>query len=354
MRWAIYLQERCEMLKRVIPPIGQGCCVEQVLTLNGNSVRLLYDCGSLQLKLLQHYIDSLDTSIKTVLVISHLHRDHINGVPYLIDHFKEKKRQIERRYLPFYYPEMFNLFAASIVASGTKETRDADASLIDFIFDMRDSNAVTYIHPLDNYDTNDPRQKISHDEKLLVSDFESIDWWIKFWVDSEIYDVLTSEQKKMIVEYKIDDFKDNKKSKEIKSLYKEITKNNNFNKTSMLMASFFPLKCREDDNWLLNCEYRGVINLFHKGFVCTGDYPILKQAIGKKIHDHSSGVQPLLREMMIPHHGGDKYCDYMPFDFIEKGYAQYSKNNTYKHPGNKTKTNLENWGIEFFGIQENL
>jgi glyoxylase-like metal-dependent hydrolase (beta-lactamase superfamily II) len=76
------------MYKRTIPPIGQGCCVEQVLTLNGKSVRLLYDCGPFQNRYVKRFINKMDTKIKTFLVISHLHRDHISGIPELLEHFE--------------------------------------------------------------------------------------------------------------------------------------------------------------------------------------------------------------------------------------------------------------------------
>jgi hypothetical protein len=54
--------------------------------------------------------------------------------------------------------------------------------------------------------------------------------------------------------------------------------------------------------------------------------------------------------MTVPHHGGDGYCEYMPFDFVEKAYTQYGKNNSNNHPGNGTKSNLRIWGIKFVGI----
>ena len=81
------------MIKYNVPIIGQGCCVEQLASFNSEWYRILYDCGSDNINLLHEFIDKIDASIPTTLVISHFHRDHINGIPYLINHFAKKGKK---------------------------------------------------------------------------------------------------------------------------------------------------------------------------------------------------------------------------------------------------------------------
>jgi len=34
------------MYKLNVPPIGQGCCVEQLISIGDESVRIIFDCGT--------------------------------------------------------------------------------------------------------------------------------------------------------------------------------------------------------------------------------------------------------------------------------------------------------------------
>jgi hypothetical protein len=56
--------------------------------------------------------------------------------------------------------------------------------------------------------------------------------------------------------------------------------------------------------------------------------------------------------MLLPHHGGNNCCNYMPFDFIEAAYAQNPRQKRFNHPGNITIDNLRKWSIAFTNIQE--
>ncbi len=72
---------------RTFHPIGQGgFCTEQ-WQMDDKNLTIAYDCGSENKDCLHHEIDSLVDKKQSidVLILSHLHNDHMNGVQYLID-----------------------------------------------------------------------------------------------------------------------------------------------------------------------------------------------------------------------------------------------------------------------------
>ena len=84
-------------------PIGQGLFYSSSLYLNGNiSANVIFDCGSEDAKLIKKEIDKLGYYKIDVLIISHLHFDHISGLNYLLDN---KKAEIKTIVLPYLFPE---------------------------------------------------------------------------------------------------------------------------------------------------------------------------------------------------------------------------------------------------------
>jgi len=133
------------MIKQVIPGIGQGCCVEQIAYYNcRKQYRILYDCGSVNLNLLKNYIDNIDADVPTTLVISHLHFDHISGIPYLINHFKKRNQKIKRLFLPYSNIEFLIFFFISIIVNNTYENADERDQLLNIIRSFQNSENNEY------------------------------------------------------------------------------------------------------------------------------------------------------------------------------------------------------------------
>jgi ribonuclease BN (tRNA processing enzyme) len=359
------------MIKYRVPGIGQGCCVEQVLYFNGEKYRIIYDCGSENIEVLENYIDNLDTGIQTILVISHLHRDHINCIPYLLNRLKN----IEQIYLPYYREEVLKLFAMSIIYRSTENTVEENAALIRFIQNIQYNEGfdnLTHVisHDIAEEDRNIIGGNIERERKKSISDSDvpkippksdKIFWAIKFWVDKDVYRMLSKEDKELLERIKWEDLRNEKKHEDLRKIYKKIVKDSktvsnskiDFNQTSMLMASYLKLEnmpCRIC-HFPLRC-FRACCHS-HNGFICTGDYPFKDTEKVEKIREHYSNEDMFIRQMTVPHHGsGNGYCEKIPFKFIKKAYAQNGHGNKYKHPHQDTIDFFNNKDIKFINRQE--
>ena len=355
------------MIKYTVPGIGQGCCVEQIAYLNCDKYRILYDCGTERAytNALQSYIDTIDTGIPTILVISHLHYDHISGIPYLLNHFKKNRQTIKKLYLPLYSHDILTLFAMSIVATGTEASFEEDNRLIRFIFRLEnmdsseDFGSEFRVFSHENEENQLNRKNIFPDTEYQKISESTTDvcWAIKFWVDPDVYSILPKSDTELLRNIKPEEFDKEERQNEIKKKYLKIVNGNKnkLNLTSMLMASYFQWDYKAEIIYLISGECMCFPHFFYDGFVCTGDYPFRNKRKVQKIHDYYSDQQILLNKMMVPHHGsGNKYCKYIPFDFIKTAYAQNGENNIYGHPGKNTINFLEGLGIKFINVQNRI
>lgn len=69
--------------------VGQGLFYSSYLQINkGNKANIIFDCGSNSTKCIEEKIkDYLAVGIKKIdlLIISHLHEDHVSGLDYLLN-----------------------------------------------------------------------------------------------------------------------------------------------------------------------------------------------------------------------------------------------------------------------------
>ncbi len=82
-------------------PIGQGLFYSSSLYLNDNiTANVIFDCGSENIELIKKGIKGFNSNNIDVLIISHLHFDHISGLDFLL-----KNRRVNTVVLPYLIPE---------------------------------------------------------------------------------------------------------------------------------------------------------------------------------------------------------------------------------------------------------
>lgn len=92
-------------LIRTFHPVGQGAFYTETHQDQKCFSNIIYDCGSktpsINLKeIVEQVITTMYHSID-ILFISHFHADHINGIQYLIECLKKKKKIIQHVVIPF-------------------------------------------------------------------------------------------------------------------------------------------------------------------------------------------------------------------------------------------------------------
>jgi len=81
--------------------IGQGLFYSSSLHLDDNiSANVIFDCGSGNLELIKNKIDKYGNNDIDILIISHLHYDHISGLEYLLN-----DRKVNTVILPYLFPK---------------------------------------------------------------------------------------------------------------------------------------------------------------------------------------------------------------------------------------------------------
>ena len=112
-------------MKRMFLPVGQGAFYLERFSAgeSGRPVNVVYDCGTLSglahlKKIINHEFNESD--VVEALFISHLHEDHINGIPFLME-----RCHVRRVYLPLISPVDLALMRLDF------ETRNRSSSTFD-------------------------------------------------------------------------------------------------------------------------------------------------------------------------------------------------------------------------------
>lgn len=128
-------------------PVGQGFFSSQQILYGDEKFTCVYDCGSVSgIALLRKYVDKLkdNADIIDLLVISHLHRDHVNGIKYLIEKFDVKKIIIP--YMTLVQRIMLILEISRDIDSLKPETIRDDRSFIKYVIStLTDDGEGSYI-----------------------------------------------------------------------------------------------------------------------------------------------------------------------------------------------------------------
>lgn len=169
--------------KGIFHPVGQGLFHSSNLTINENDnlqFNYIYDCGtSSNQTILENAITKYLTTINSrsnidAVFISHLHKDHVSGIPFL---FKKKRVSVKRVILPYLFPYE----RALIVALAEKSLPDEYIQLLshpykyfrgkgvkDVFFVVGDDNSESSMPDITPNPVNDNKlNTIEHIDQLL-------------------------------------------------------------------------------------------------------------------------------------------------------------------------------------------
>lgn len=320
-------------------PVGQGAFYyehfESDETTTGEEINVVYDCGSSTgVKIVE---DQIRSNFKTkekinALVISHLHEDHVNGVPYLLKYCK-----VEKVYFPQITSENKELMKLYLKLN--------DVNKNEFVWDLlepgrlkqrwSESEYGTQFIPVPEYPEESEQVRIDVADKIKFPRSSRIKWhYIPFnFRNKERIKCLKAELKKANISLSaIDDtFFENNKEK-LKEIYGKIP--GNFNTNSMTL---FSGACSELIRQTIPCTKRWFCGSLccckTSGCLFMGDYDAsgkIKWAQLKKAYQR---YWRCIGCVQVPHHGSiHNFNDNLLSIDAEFVISAGSKNKDHPHP----------------------
>lgn len=336
---------------RIIYPVGQGGMHYEHFSDGTNEFCILYDCGGSTKSIIEKRIDHLLHSVKdshiNAVFISHFHKDHINGLQYLLDNAK-----VDYLIIPQLTDEqmaeaiLYNSFQRSgrSVNDFLAQLFKADNNLKDtIIIEIPKANG----RPLtinDSITRLDPHVKIG--SPIVFSPDFTIEWLFIPYNPIVPDTGFFGELKKIlgVTDLHLEDLpkllKANRaKLGEIKALYDKRF-NEKHNPYSMALYS------GNKDGFVSRC-YTYTPCLYypsmHKPFwsanaVYTGD---MEAASVQGMITYYGTLWKTIGSIQVPHHGSfDNFTDLL-YHFPVRGFISVGNNNSYHHPGISTLTGME-------------
>lgn len=318
-------------IEKCFYPIGQGAFYSEThRTDSGENIVIVYDCGSDNLSDLEREIDNFGFRKIDYLVISHFHRDHINGIPSLL----KKGIQIKKVFIPK-------------LTNSEKALYFIEAPELKAVYNPENFFGTDQIIEVDN--TGDPQEPVDpngnfshplgHATPLVVN--KKTDWILKFYVDKAIFSKLSIKEQATLDAFDEKCIDDSKKKAAIKKIYSKLS--GNFNNTSMSMYSG-PSKYPLAIPFLAYC---------HRGILLNGDANFSAPGKIDKFVQHYADQKNLVSVFGIPHHGSHHNMRQPLTDFsytqavIQSGYLS-----KHGHPAHSIINMHESAGISVQIITE--
>ncbi|QCT94961.1 MBL fold metallo-hydrolase [Caminibacter mediatlanticus TB-2] len=355
--------------KFVFHNVGQGLFYSGLIKYKNNKFSFIYDCGGSEEYIkcvIDDYLNYLNEKNTDMLVISHFHKDHINGLEYLL-----KKNKPKYVFLP-YFTEIERLYILTKNLSFAKNNhwyleflQDPTNFLIEYGINK---NNIYYIHPSNHNGEDDIPNVEDNDNFELqinlgnVNNEESLegnhksdkgDIKIKYWMFR--FFCLKKDLKEFkdcILDKKLDikkvDLSDKKTVEYLKQCYKKIK--GNFNDTSLVMLhkplvkidnyeifyNYFPYKYKICYRTCF-VPYGKKLMLENKSFaqILTGDINLKANKNYKEFKNHYKNYLKEVCVFQIPHHGAKSNWNKNLLQDIKNCYfwiANAGKYNKYNHP----------------------
>ncbi|WP_413714521.1 MBL fold metallo-hydrolase [Serratia marcescens] len=349
---------------RTFHTVGQGAFYTEEFS----DFRFVYDCGTdtdgkgrIEKYVKNHFRKG---DIIDAMFISHFHRDHINGLEYLLSNFEVKyifipQYSVYEQVLDFMYTDRnLNLFdtkltvlpvdAIKSISSKTKvilvkkhsrsdEKNDDENDEIQNIGQLEDGDHIDSGKPLQ------PSQPCTHDWVFVPVNYNNC-------ANSEVF---KSHLNKLGIHFQttsdfINSWQNKKQRTSINSAFKKLPKSPNEN--SMVVYSGPKVNSKKHSISRVHCN-KFPHNIFFEyisndaGCIYFGDYEThddawstIKDALGK-YYDLAGVIQ-------IPHHGSSKNFRNEIIQSALFSVISYGTTNDHGHPGSFTTTSIvKNHGI---------
>lgn len=345
-------------------PVGQGGFYSERIWNGEDFKTIVYDCGSDTGKKsngispLEKCIDESGIESVDCVVISHLDRDHINGIPYL----KKYLKKICPESNPLLILPKPNPCDVLLFLEDAAEEKD-DEMLNFFVDDIMDGERVLYITP-DDDDLDDalvslespPQEPRSHSCNFIFGGVGNSckNWLLKFYVDPSKYAQMNEDNVKKIEEImSLDDFE--KRKSELKRIYRDciLTRNrcgnadaskSNLSSMSMISAPF--------DNSVLETSQGEKQQSFASWM--NGDISLKSDKELESISNHYKDFLNLNFDFQIPHHGSERNLEKLPdIQGRIRPYIWAGLKNKHKHPSYSILQMLKQKGLVVNWISEN-
>jgi len=354
-------------MQRLFLPVGQGAfyCEKFAEKDFCGKVNVVYDCGSMSgLSLLKTVIESTFDYRETIdaLFLSHLHADHINGLPFLM-----KRCQVKRVYLPMMdTTDLALMRLAYIIRRHQKplpyEEEDAYPLSERFVLNIL-QNPIEAIRQYADADVvavpfgrNDGMLRDLHGVENEIFGDRIVNGASQRWIyipfnvrnDEESHEVrrrltrLLGEDPspqnvaKLIADIESNRVEDDALSK-IRDIYKGIRDGLNANSMTLYSGSDNPYLTQSIDLCVceFSCHKHGVSHSTAAGCLYTGDYIASdERCYWKQLKIAYGRLWGNIGCVQIPHHGSngnfnDEFLTMSAYNVISAGFG-----NVYRHPSN--------------------
>lgn len=336
---------------RTFHPVGQGAFyTENIVTDNGQSYNVVYDCGSVtadvKVNMEQQVKDAFGEDYIDLLFISHFHDDHINGIKYLKSHYNIRKVVM---------PLLDN--TAKVLAHASLLSKNEDTTIIhNPQAYFGDDTTIVQVNPMsDNtQEGNDYmledfpyRTTINSGDKILVdADWYYIPYNYKY---NERLTILNKRLNDAGIDINSLDL-EKALTTTVLDIYKSITGNHNLyslilysgNRNTKLVT-FNKKFCYERRFWRNSsgCLYLGDINLKHPTDIVSC------------IKRHLSSFWKTISILQIPHHGAKpNYNSAIMYHPSIKFAVISHRIGSSHHPAEDVVKDLRSMGKYVFSVTE--
>lgn len=347
------------MSKFSFHPVGQGLFYTGSI-LDGY-YNFVYDCGksiddNKFIKLIDEYTNQIHKI--DLIVVSHLHSDHFNGLPYLINRCKSKKIPINKIILPYLYGSKniaYLLLALTIYDENEKLNSEEANELFDLMcsfyqFRRENQNGIQVEFIEDNNEFSEKEFEFTGRRPIWKFHF------LNKKISQDICNQLNEKIDNLLAGYLMVDFIEfiNKYKKqaldEIKKIYEEVIIKTKFDKSkeklddlniSSIILLHYPMfkvsKVLLSDKTDIFYPYNVFLNMFKISDITltllTGDAKLDPQMVNyiKYYSKDRIGI------MQVPHHGSKN--NYRQIKKLIEDFDYYAISfglgNQYHHPSSK-------------------